>query len=71
MSATIDVAAAAAVVAAAAAAVAVVCLSYTAAIAVSACRQFDSVTLLLAADDVLPLLLPFGGMREAARAFPI
>ena len=66
MSNTIDVAAAAA-----AAAVAVICLSHTAVIAVSACRQVDSVTLLLAADDELPLLLPFGGMREADRASPI
>ena len=69
MSDTIAVAAAAAV--AAATAVALVCLPYTAAIAVRACRQFDSVTLLLAAADVLPLLLPFGGMREASRASPI
>ena len=69
MSATIDVAAAAVV--SDAAAIAVVCLSYTDAIADSACRQFDSVTLLLAADDDLRLLLPFGGMREADRASPI
>ena len=69
MSATIAVAAAAVV--AAAAAVAVVCVSYTAAIAVSACRQFDSVALLLAAVDDLPLPLPFSGMREADRASPI
>ena len=67
MSATIDVAAAAVV----AAAVAVVCLSYTDAIAVSACRQFDSVALLLGAFDDLPLPLPFSGMREADRASPI
>ena len=67
MSATIAVAAAAVV----AAAVAVVCVSYTAAIAVSACRQFDSVALLLAAVDDLPLPLPFSGMREADRASPI
>ena len=55
----------------AAAAVAVVCLPYTAAIAVRACRQFDTVTLMMDVDDVLHLLLPFGGMREASRASPI
>ena len=69
MSDTIAVAAAA--VLAAADAAAIVCMSYTAAIAVRACRQLDSVSLLLAADDILPLLLPFGGMREAGRASPI
>ena len=62
MFATIDVATAA---------VAVVCVSYTAAIAVSACRQFDSVALRLAAVDDLPLPLPVSGMREADRASPI
>ena len=58
------IAVAVAAVAAAAVAAAIACVSYTAAIAMRACRQLDSEGLLLVADGT-------GGMREAGRASPI